>query len=119
MSLPRGTVGWSVVCNCDLSWSSFHLLFDKKLAVGLMFYHHRPGLDEHYSEIFTRFFYFRETSHIKSSRNGEITLSFTDIGKPCPNRDFNIANMCLNAVRENKILAKISLFTVVHYRVRS
>ena len=25
---------------------------------------------------------------IKSSRNGEIILSFTDIGKSCPSRDF-------------------------------
>ena len=43
---------------------------------------------------FTRVFYFRETSHvrsfvkIKSSRNGEITLSFTDIGKACPSLEF-------------------------------
>ena len=39
-------------------------------------------------------FYFCETSHkrsflkIKSSRNGKITLSFTDYGKSCPSRDF-------------------------------
>ena len=44
-------------------------------------------------EIFARV-YFRKPSHmrsfmkIKSSRNGEIALSFTDIGKPCPSRVF-------------------------------
>ena len=42
-----------------------------------------------YIRKFSRGVYFRETSHrrsfvkIKSSRNGEITLSFTDIGKLC------------------------------------
>ena len=34
--------------------------------------------------------YFRETllRENKSSRNGEIFLSFTDIGKSCPSREF-------------------------------
>ena len=42
---------------------------------------------------FPRGLYFRDTSHmrsfvkIKSSRNDKITLSFTDIGKSCLNRD--------------------------------
>ena len=41
----------------------------------------------------SRGFYFRETSQtrifvkIKPSRNGEITLSFTGVGKPCPCRE--------------------------------
>ena len=48
-----------------------------------------------------------------SPRNGEITLSFTDIGKSCPKCTFNASNMYFNAIRENKILAKISEFTVV------
>ena len=45
------------------------------------------------SKIFARV-YFRETSHmrsfvkIKSSRIGEITLSFTDEGKSCHSREF-------------------------------
>ena len=45
------------------------------------------------SEIFARV-YFRETSHMRSfvkigpSRNGEITMSFTDVGKSCPSREF-------------------------------
>ena len=51
---------------------------------------------------------------IKSSRNGEITLSFTDIGKSYPSRDFLMSQICFNAIRENKILAKISEFTVYH-----
>ena len=38
-------------------------------------------------EIFARVL-FPETSHIKSSRNGEIILSFTGIDKSCPSREF-------------------------------
>ena len=32
---------------------------------------------------------------IKSSPNGEITLSFTDISKSCPNRNFFTSQICL------------------------
>ena len=32
---------------------------------------------------------------IKPSQNGEITLSFTDIGKSCPSREFLMAQICL------------------------
>ena len=67
-----------------------------------------------------RVFIFRETSHmrsfvkIKSLRNGKITV-ITDVGQSCPSRaNFNIPNMCLKAIRNNKILAKISEFTVLH-----
>ena len=49
---------------------------------------------------------------IKSSKKGKITLSFTDIDESCPSHEFNVASMSFNAVRENKILAKISEFTV-------
>ena len=49
---------------------------------------------------------------IKLSRIGDITLSFTDIGKSCPVCDFYIANMSFDPIPENKILAKISEFTV-------
>ena len=72
------------------------------------------------SEIFSRV-YFRETSHmgsfvkIKSSQNVEITQSFTDIGKSCPSPKFLASQICLNAIPENKILAKISGFTVVRF----
>ena len=44
---------------------------------------------------------------IKPSRNGKITLLFTDVVKSCPICDFNVANMSFNAIRENKILGKI------------
>ena len=55
----------------------------------------------------------RSFAKIKPSRNGEITLLFTDIGKSCPSHEFfNFANMSFNAIRENKILTKISEFTV-------
>ena len=51
------------------------------------------------SEIFARVL-LRETSHMrsfvktKSSKNGEITLSFTDIVKSCPSRDFLASQIC-------------------------
>ena len=70
----------------------------------------------------SRGFYVRETLHmrsfvkIKSSRNGELTLLFTDICKSCLRRDFLRRNMYFNAIRENKILAKISEFTVMDFR---
>ena len=32
---------------------------------------------------------------IKSLRNGEITLSFTDAGKLCPSREFLVSQICL------------------------
>ena len=32
---------------------------------------------------------------IKSSRNGEITLSFTDKNKSCPSREFLTSQICL------------------------
>ena len=50
---------------------------------------------------------------IKSSRNGEITLSFTDEGKSCHDRDFLRRKYVFKAIRENKILARISESTVV------
>ena len=52
------------------------------------------------SEIFARS-YFRETSHmrsfvkIESSRNGEITQSFSDIGTSCPSREVLTPQICL------------------------
>ena len=54
---------------------------------------------------------------IKPSRIGDITLSFTDIGKSCPVRNFFTSQMCLNAISENKILGKISEFTVCYLRI--
>ena len=50
---------------------------------------------------------------IKPSRNGKITLSFIDKGKSCLIREFfHITNMSFNTIRENKVFAKISEFTV-------
>ena len=51
----------------------------------------------------------RSFVEIKPSRNDKITLSFIDIGKSCLSRNFfHITNLSFNAIRENKILAKIS-----------
>ena len=62
--------------------------------------------------LFSRNFAYVKFLEIKSSQNGEITLSFTDLCKSCPSRDYNVANMSFNAYREHKILAKISEFTL-------
>ena len=40
-------------------------------------------------------------------------MSFTDAGKSGPSCKFSATNIYLNAVRENKVLAKITGFTVV------
>ena len=64
------------------------------------------------SKNFARVLFSRSFLKIKSSQNGEITLSFTDVGNSCPSRDFYVTNMSFTAIRENKILAKISEFTV-------
>ena len=51
---------------------------------------------------------------IKPSRNGKITLSFIDIGKPCLSHDFFTSIICLLMLFEkNKIRAKISKSTVM------
>ena len=51
---------------------------------------------------------------IKSSRNGGITLLFTDVGILYHSRDFLTSQICLITLfaAENKILAKISGLTV-------
>ena len=49
---------------------------------------------------------------IKSSQIGEITLPFTDKSKSHHRREFLTSQMCFNAIRENKILAKNSELTV-------
>ena len=50
----------------------------------------------------------RSFAKIKPSRNGKITLSFFDIRKYCLSREFFTSLMSFYALRENKILAKIS-----------
>ena len=64
------------------------------------------------SEIFARVLF---SSHMQSfvkrnpSRNVEITLSLTNIGKSCPSHKFfNAVNMSFDAICENKILVKMS-----------
>ena len=49
---------------------------------------------------------------MKPLRNGEITLSFTDKGKTCPSHNFIASQIYLLTLLVNKILAKISVFTV-------
>ena len=68
---------------------------------------------------FGRGFYFRETSRmrsfakIESSQNGEIKLSFTDIVKSCPSREFLAFQICyLRLFAKIKFSRKISGFTV-------
>ena len=49
---------------------------------------------------------------IKSSRNGEITLSLTDIEKSCPSREYLAWQKCLFTLFVKIKFAKISGFTV-------
>ena len=52
---------------------------------------------------------------IKSTQNGKITLSFTDLGKLGPRRKFLTSQICLLTLfAKNKIFTKISGFTVVY-----
>ena len=51
---------------------------------------------------------------IKPSQNGEIILSFTDLANHAQVGNFNVTNVSFNAIRENKILAKFSEFTVYY-----
>ena len=61
------------------------------------------------SEIFVRVLMFCKN---KILRNGEIVLSFTDIGKSCPSRDFFTSQICLFT-----LFATISEFTVLNYLI--
>ena len=60
------------------------------------------------AEIFARVLFSRNLRSfvkVKASRIGEITLSFTQVGKSCPGR----INMSFIAFRENKVLARLKL----------
>ena len=79
----------------------------------------------HVSEIYCKFRNFHQCFikwnwsfvKIKPSQNGEITLLFTDVGKSCPSFEFSMLKICIfNAILENKILAKISKFTLAGYK---
>ena len=66
-----------------------------------------------YSEIFAMVLFLRDgsISFVKiNSLNGVIALLFTDAGKSCPSLVF----LSFNAIRENKILAKLSEFTILY-----
>ena len=41
-----------------------------------------------HSEIFARVLFSRSFAKMKTSRNGEITMSFIDVGKSCPSPAF-------------------------------
>ena len=61
----------------------------------------------------------RSFMKIKPSRIGDIFLSLTDIGKSCPVRNFfYVANVSLNAIGKNIIIAKITDFTVMPNTVK-
>ena len=65
------------------------------------------------SEILVGFIFCKTFVKVNSSRNGEITLSFTDVGKSFPSCNFfYMSNVTFNTVWENKIIVKISEFTV-------
>ena len=64
------------------------------------------------SEIFARILFMRNFARsfakVKPSRNGEIALLLTDVGKSCPSRDFFMSQICLLTRFVN-----ISEFTVI------
>ena len=51
-------------------------------------YDHTVILEIFLRVLFSRNFADAEFREIKTLQNGEITLSFTDVGKPCPSREF-------------------------------
>ena len=51
----------------------------------------------------------RSFVRLNPMRNGNITLSYTDVGKSCPSK----SQICLLALFAKSILAKISEFTVI------
>ena len=55
----------------------------------------------------------RSFAKIEPPRNGENTLSFTDVGKSCQSRELFTWQIVifLNCIRETNILAKFSEFT--------
>ena len=57
----------------------------------------------------------RSFGKIKSSRNGQVILPFTDEGNHVKIANFYVGNMSFNAICENKILAKNSEFTVYDF----
>ena len=58
----------------------------------------------------------RSLVKIKSLRNSETTLSFSDVGKSCSSPQFLTLQTCIITLFcENKILAEISEFTVRHF----
>ena len=59
-------------------------------------------------------FVLRSFAKIKSSRNGKITLSFTDAGKSCPSCEFLMWQICLLTLfAKIKFSRIISQFTVL------
>ena len=48
----------------------------------------------------------------KPLQNGDIILSFTDVGKLGPSHEILTSQICLNAICENIILTKISGYRV-------
>ena len=64
--------------------------------------------------IFAKFRRCESFVKIKPTQNGEITFSFTDVGSLSDAQvaNFKCEKMTFGATSENKILAKISVFTV-------
>ena len=54
---------------------------------------------------------------MKPSRNGEIVLPFTDVGKSCTSCKFLLLqiNMSFNAIRENRVLKIFFEFSTFEY----
>ena len=57
--------------------------------------------------LFSRNFTYAKFREHRTLGNGEITMSFTDVGKSCPSHEFLMSQMCFLT-----LFAKISEFTV-------
>ena len=55
----------------------------------------------------------------KTSRNGEITLSITDIGKSCTSRDFLAPQECLLTLFEKKFSRKFTVGCLSSFPLRT
>ena len=56
--------------------------------------------------IYCKFGNFREGLFRENKKNVEISLSLSGVVYSCPSREFETWRLCLNAIRENKVLAK-------------
>ena len=82
MSILQGAMGWSVICDCGISWSYFFLTKGNIHEVDL-----KSNIQVTFTSNYCKFRIIRGGEGIfaklKPSRNCEITLSLTGVDKSC------------------------------------